>query len=128
MLDFWSSQEGNSAGDMRVDDTGKDTNTLALHIICGAGFGVPQVWPHEDEAVLGNEKSGFNTKNLVGGHTVTFKDALKRTIGVEISALGILPHWILSKFVKNTYLAFSEWLMNYRVFSTSNKQFLNGGV
>jgi cytochrome P450 len=45
MLDFWASQEGNTTDDLSVEDTQKDAKVLALHVILGAGFGVPQLWP-----------------------------------------------------------------------------------
>jgi cytochrome P450 len=67
MLDFWASQDRNTTDDLRVEDTQKDAKVLALHVILGAGFGVPQLWPHEDEAVLGTEVlPGFNTSHLSG--------------------------------------------------------------
>jgi hypothetical protein len=54
---------------MKVGNTAIDTATLTLHIICGAGFGVPQIWPHEDESILGDQKvAGFNTKKPGKGH------------------------------------------------------------
>ena len=37
MMDSWS------YNDMKVDDAAHDTATLSLHVICAAGFGVPQV-------------------------------------------------------------------------------------
>ena len=69
MLGFWVSQDGNTTDDLRVEDTQKDAKVLALHVILGAGFGVPQLWPHEDEAVLGTEMLlGLNTSQPVGAH------------------------------------------------------------
>jgi cytochrome P450 len=41
VLDFWASQDGNTTDDLRVEDTRKDAKVLALHVILGAGFGVP---------------------------------------------------------------------------------------
>jgi cytochrome P450 len=69
MLDFWASQDGNTTDNLRVEDTQKDAKVLALHVILGAGFGVPQLWPREDEAVLGTEMlPGFDTSKPVGTH------------------------------------------------------------
>jgi cytochrome P450 len=99
MLDFWASQDGNTTDDSRVEDTEKDAKVLALHVILGAGFGVPQLWPHEDEAVLGTEMlPGFNTSQPVGAHKHVSKNALRRLIGLEMALVGMLPHWILSEF------------------------------
>jgi hypothetical protein len=98
MLEFWASQDGNTADDLRIEDVQTNAKALALHVICGAGFGVPQLWPHEDEAVLGSESlPGFNTSKPAGAHKQIFKTALGRLIGLEMALLGMLPHWILSE-------------------------------
>jgi cytochrome P450 len=98
MLEYWASKKGNSVEEMRVGDTAMDTATLALHIICGAGFGIPQIWPHEDESVLGDrEVSGFNTRRPAEGHKLTFKDALTYSTSLKIAWFSVLPEWFLSK-------------------------------
>ncbi len=98
MLKSWAEHKGNVPADMKVSDTQPGTAMLALHVICGAGFGVPQIWPHEDEAILGKGRvTGFNTAELTGGHKWTFKDSLKQTIGLDIVWLAVLPRWVLSK-------------------------------
>ena len=72
---------------------------LALRVILGASFGVPQLWPHEDDAVLGTEMlPGFSTSQPVGAHKQVFKSVLRRLIGLEMALVGMLPHWILSEF------------------------------
>jgi len=98
MLEYWASKRGNSIDEMRVRNTASDTATLALHVICGAGFGIPQVWPHEDESILGDKKmAGLNTKQPAEGHKLTFKESLVYTTGLQIAWFTVLPEWLLSK-------------------------------
>jgi hypothetical protein len=98
MLGYWASKEGNSIEEMKVRNTALDTATLALHIICGAGFGIPQVWPHEDESILGDKKMvGLNTKLPAEGHKLTFKEALVYSTGLQIAWFSVFPEWFLSK-------------------------------
>jgi cytochrome P450 len=78
MVDVWSKLKDNSSDHMKVDDTAPYTATMALHVICAAGFGVRQLWAGEDEDKLGsNAVPGFNTSKLNGSHTLTFKGSLK---------------------------------------------------
>lgn len=107
MLEYWASWEGNSLEEMKVRDTAKDTATLALHIICGAGFGVPQIWPHEDESILGDKAvAGFNTKKPAKGRKLTFKQALTYSTGLQIAWLVVVPEWILGQNLHHTTLIF----------------------
>ncbi len=97
MLTYWSKLEGNSREEMNIGNTQEDTANLALHVICGAGFGVPQLWPHEDESILGNRRvPGFNTRKLAKNHTMDFKESLRKTTGIEIVWLTVLPRWLIS--------------------------------
>jgi cytochrome P450 len=101
MLEYWASKEGNSLDEMKVRNTALDTATLALHIICAAGFGITQLWPHEDESVLGDKKvAGLNTKRPAAGRNLTFKEALVCTTGLDIIWYSIFPEWFLSKRVQ----------------------------
>jgi hypothetical protein len=77
MLGLWATQGTNTKAELRVVNTSEDAATLSLHVICAAGFGVPQVWPNETEENL--EQKGlqaFSKSKLTGGHTLSFKDAL----------------------------------------------------
>lgn len=77
MINVWSKLDGNKSGSMKVKDTAPYTATMALHVICAAGFGVRQLWDGEDEAQLGaNIVPGFNTSKLIREHKLTFKDSL----------------------------------------------------
>jgi cytochrome P450 len=97
MLTYWSTLEGNSIEEMNIESTQRDTANLALHVICGAGLGVPQLWPHEDESILGNKRVlGFNTKKLSGNHKMDFKESLRGSTGLEIVWLTVLPRWLIS--------------------------------
>lgn len=99
MLEYWASKEGSSIEEMKVANTAIDTATLALHIICGAGFGIPQIWSHEDESVLGDKKmAGLNTKKPAEGHELTFKESLVYTTSLQIAWFGVLPEWVLSEW------------------------------
>jgi cytochrome P450 len=77
MIGSWATQGTNTKAELRVVNTPEDAATLSLHVICAAGFGVPQVWPNETEENL--EQKGlqaFSKFKLTGGHTLSFKDAL----------------------------------------------------
>jgi cytochrome P450 len=77
MVNLWATQGKNTKVELSVVNTAEDTATLSLHVICAAGFGVPQVWPNETEENL--EEKGlqaFSKFKLTGGHTLSFKDAL----------------------------------------------------
>jgi cytochrome P450 len=77
MVNLWATQGKNTKVELRVVNTAEDAATLSLHVICAAGFGVPQVWPNETEENL--EEKGlqaFSKFKLTGGHTLSFKDAL----------------------------------------------------
>jgi hypothetical protein len=77
MMKLWTTQGTNTKAELKVGNTSEDAATLSLHVICAAGFGVPQVWPNETEENL--EEKGlqaFSKFKLTGGHTLSFKDAL----------------------------------------------------
>ena len=96
MMGLWSRHGDNTVSAMRVEDIAVDTAILSLHVICAAGFGVPQVWPGENEDKLqGTIVPGFNTVQLSGGHTLAFKESL-RFMMKNILWLLALPHWALS--------------------------------
>jgi cytochrome P450 len=98
MVNVWSKLEGNTTGNMKVNDTAPYTATMALHVICAAGFGVKQLWAGEDEDKLGSNKvPGFNTSQLNGTHTLTFKESLK-TLLRSIIWMAIFPVSVLSRF------------------------------
>ena len=98
MLEYWASKEESSIFEMNVRNTALDTATLALHIICGAGFGIPQIWPNEDESALGDKNwAGLNTKEPSEGHKLTFKESLVYATSLQIAWLGVFPEWVLSK-------------------------------
>ena len=81
---------------MKVDNTAHDIATLSLHVICAAGFGVPQLWPGENEDKLqGNILPGFNTLQLTRDHTLPFMDSLGLLLK-RILWLAVLPPWFLS--------------------------------
>jgi hypothetical protein len=106
MLTYWSKLDGNTVEEMNIGNTQRDTANLALHVICGAGFGVPQLWPHEDESVLGSRRvPGFNTTKLAGNHTMDFKDSLRKTTGLEIVWLTVLPPWLISNSITSSLIA-----------------------
>jgi hypothetical protein len=110
MLKYWSQLGGNTNEEMNIKNAQESTANLALHVICGAGLGVPQLWPHEDESILGARKvPGFNTKKLGGNHTLGFKESLKGSTGINIIWLTVLPKWLISK---DTYLSLTSDLMN----------------
>ncbi|CZR52843.1 related to cytochrome P450 3A7 [Phialocephala subalpina] len=97
MIKVWSKLDGNESRSMKVKDTALYTATMALHVICAAGFGVRQLWDGEDEAQLGtNVVAGFNTSKLIREHTLTFKDSLN-TLLHGIIWLAIFPVGLLKK-------------------------------
>jgi cytochrome P450 len=43
IMDFWTSQSPNSSQGVKIRNTAIDTAVLSLHVICAAGFGLPQL-------------------------------------------------------------------------------------
>ena len=77
MLEVWERASGNTKQEMKVADTSSDTCTLSLHVICAAGFGIPQIWPGESEDKLqGNGVPGFSGHQLMAHHTIGMKEGL----------------------------------------------------
>jgi hypothetical protein len=81
MLEMWGRVEGNTVQDLKVEDLGGATATLSLHVICAAGFGVPQLWPGESEDKLeGKGLPGYSGNELMANHTMSLKDGLKTVL------------------------------------------------
>lgn len=98
MMGLWSQQGKNTAARMEVQNTAVDAATLSLHVICAAGFGVPQLWPGESESKLqGNVVTGFNTFQLAGDHKMPFKNSLHSLLQ-NILWFVALPPWFLSMY------------------------------
>lgn len=77
MIGLWATQGTNTKAELRVVNTPEDAATLSLHVICAAGFGVPQVWPNQTEENLDQKGlQAFSKLKLTGEHTLSFKDAL----------------------------------------------------
>jgi len=89
MIDLWAKQKGNNIRDMRIEDTTHDTSTLSLHVICAAGFGVPQVWSKEEEEKAGADNWGFVNSRMGVKHTLSFKDSLPALLNALL--VRILP-------------------------------------
>ncbi len=89
MLALWASQGNNTKEFMKVENAAEDTATLSLHVIMAAGFGIPQLWPNEDEEKLeGKGVPGFSEPTPSGNHKMTFGDSL-------IMVLKNLPWFIV---------------------------------
>jgi cytochrome P450 len=96
MMALWSHQGNNTKTNMKIENTATDAAVLSLHVICAAGFGVPQIWPGESEDNLqGTIMPGFNTVKLSGDHTLPFKESLGFLMQ-NILWLLALPSWFLS--------------------------------
>ncbi|KAE8441431.1 hypothetical protein EG329_004957 [Mollisiaceae sp. DMI_Dod_QoI] len=81
MLGLWSSQQKKLEGSLKVENTAEDAATLSLHVICAAGFGVPQLWPNEDEEkLMGNGVQGFSEHEVKGNHSLSFKNGLNQLL------------------------------------------------
>ncbi|TVY55447.1 Cytochrome P450 3A13, partial [Lachnellula suecica] len=95
MIDYWSSQGNNSKKEIKVEKTAEDTATLSFHVICAAGFGVPQLWPGESEEKLqGNGVPGFSYMLPGGRHMMTLKDSLINLLH-SIYWFGLFTPWML---------------------------------
>ncbi|EPE35655.1 Cytochrome P450 [Glarea lozoyensis ATCC 20868] len=117
MLETWRRGDGNTMSDFRVENSNVGTATLSLHVICAAGFGVPQLWPWESEEKLnGKELSGYSGDKLLAHHTMSMKDALTSLLkdiywfAIPSSPSQLSMHPVTSKLYLLTlseYLPFS---------------------
>jgi len=95
MLNLWASQGTNTRAELRVENASKDAATLSLHVICAAGFGVPQLWPNEgEEKLVGKGVRGFSGLTLTGNHTLSFKGALMGVLE-KLFFFVVFPTWLL---------------------------------
>ncbi|RDW78470.1 hypothetical protein BP5796_06322 [Coleophoma crateriformis] len=112
MMNLWRLEGVNEAGDISVENTAKHTATLSLNVICAAGFGVPQLWPHEDESMLSDMAlPGFSSSKLTNGHVMMFRDSLDQMLRGLLNLVMFSP-WMLKispfKGQRKTYRAFHE--------------------
>jgi hypothetical protein len=96
MVNMWASEGRNTKDDMMVKNTAVDTATLSLHVICSAGFGVPQLWPNEAADKLGGKGlPGFSDNRLPIGHSLSFKQSLSHLLK-KLGLFVIFPQGLLS--------------------------------
>ncbi|KUJ12797.1 cytochrome P450 monooxygenase-like protein [Mollisia scopiformis] len=112
MMGLWASQQKASKGELKVGNTAVDAATLSLHVICAAGFGVPQLWPQEgEEKLLGNGVPGFSEHEAKGSHTLTFKDSINQLLK-KLMWYVLIPPSLLKispfKVHQTAYTAYSE--------------------
>ncbi|RAL63368.1 hypothetical protein DID88_003791 [Monilinia fructigena] len=104
---------------LRVGDAGSDTAILSLHVICAAGFGVPQLWEGEENEEVGkgtgrgegNGAPDLGLNRPVGDHTIGFKDCLNFVLS-GLLLIFLWPQWALKcspiKRHGEVYKAFKE--------------------
>lgn len=81
MFEMLQSRGNNSSDRMDIDDLGRDTTELTLHIISKAGFGVPMSWPGQESfAPESDDLADFGGDELLRGHELTFKRALEGSV------------------------------------------------
>ncbi|KFY88457.1 hypothetical protein V500_06345 [Pseudogymnoascus sp. VKM F-4518 (FW-2643)] len=112
LLNYLATMDGNSQVDLSVGDVAPHMAMLALHVICGAAFGVPQTWPGEDESVLGTRTvPGFNTKKLNANHKLPFKYTVDLFQDCFLW-VAVLPMWLIKilpmKITQEIYASFLE--------------------
>lgn len=112
MVGLWASQQKRQDGGLKVEDTAVDAATLSLHVICAAGFGVPQLWPNEgEEKLVGAGVQGFSELEAQGRHSLTFKEGLNQLLK-KLVWFVIFPQSFLKispfQVHKSAYEAFSE--------------------
>ncbi|KAF7852434.1 hypothetical protein EAF04_010974 [Stromatinia cepivora] len=127
MVGVWRrrNEEGGKGGNvnedmgLKVEDAGSDTAILSLHVICVAGFGVPQLWEGEENEEVGNgdrKIEGGGAPNLglnkpVGDHTMGFKDCINLVLS-SLILIVLWPQWVLKySLIKRhieVYKAFQE--------------------
>jgi len=97
MINYWSSQGSNTIKDIKIDDASTDAATLSFHVICAAGFGVPQLWPGETEEKLqGNGIPGFSYMLPGGRHKISLKESLGGVLN-RIFWFAAFDPWHLSR-------------------------------
>ena len=98
MFVAWQSRGSKTPDRLDVDDLGRDTIALTLHIISKAGFGVPLAWPgQKHHAQESNDMVDFSGEEPLQGHDLTFKAALEGTVS-NILWFAVFSPCILGKF------------------------------
>ncbi|TVY39093.1 Cytochrome P450 [Lachnellula occidentalis] len=116
MINFWQTQDDNNNKVFTVENPAGDYATLSFNVICGAGFGIPQTWPGEDEITISRTAvPGFSNLLPGTGHTMTLGECLQRLLP-NILYLFICPLWLLKqspfKWMSNIYTCYEECI-NY---------------
>lgn len=90
-----TTKEDESKG-FEVENAAEGTAKLSLHVICAAGFGVPQLWSHEgDNKLNGKGIPGFSGHKLLENHQMSLKTGLIQLLNL-ILWVFIVPQWMLS--------------------------------
>lgn len=126
IMEFWTSQSPNISHGIKVRNTAPDAATLSLHVICAAGFGLPQLWLGRSKGGLRNFQSpGLSTLDLSGGHTLTFKESMQQLLK-GIRWLVIFPPWLLKispfRVHKSVYQAYSECMAYFEELIAAKKE------
>jgi cytochrome P450 len=99
IVEFWAAQGSNTIDDVKVKNTAPDLATLSLHVICAAGFGLPQLWPGESKEKLQDRQfPGLSTLDLSGNHSMTFKQSMHGLLK-GLRWLLAFPPWVLSRIL-----------------------------
>ena len=123
LLQVWKAadKDGDGGGKkgFSVLDSAEQCAVLSLHVISAAGFGVPQLWPHQSEDVLeGDAMGGFGGGRLMGGHTLSLKDALQSLLKNIIFFAFFKPSVLGLYFISSFSLPRILWngiLMRFRL-------------
>lgn len=131
MMDYWASQNSNTPYDIKVENTAIDTAVLSLHVICAAGFGLPQIWPHENpKEVTDDQAPGTRAERVSSKDFVTFKQSMQGVLR-DIRWLLVFPRWMLRnspfKVHRSVNKAFDECLSYFEQLAEVKRKEMNLG-
>ena len=97
VMDSW--MDGDTESSKTIHTVADDAMRLSLHVISGAGFGVPLKWPAKGKAENGHvkgEEGNISSASVPEGHTMSYADALGSLLQCLLPLI-ILPEFLLSK-------------------------------
>jgi cytochrome P450 len=126
MMDYWASQGSNTIQDIKVQNAALDSAVLSLHVICAAGFGLPQTWQRDDQEKVKDQKlPSTHSMDVSDNQFLTFKQNMHDVLQ-GIRWLVAFPTWMLRnspfKVHRSVQEAFTECVSYFEQLAEKKRQ------